>query len=418
MKRCLRRIGLAVLTFLILLGLSLPVAAEYSDVSAEAYYAEAVRWAQERGITCGTSKTTFSPGAACTRAEALTLLWRFDDSPHFGKEIQYPDVAASDYYFNAVRWAEARGLTDESSKAQFTPNAACTRAQIVNFLWAYAGKPEVSGSMPFQDVSPRSFYARAVLWAAKNGITSGTSETTFSPKASCTRAQIVTMLYKLSKVLPAKKLVVLDPGHQRQGNYDREPNGPGSSVMKAKCSSGTYGPTSKLNEYELNLMVSFQLREALERRGYRVLMTRESHDVNLSNVQRAKFANNAGADIAIRIHANGNTNTALYGAETVCLTRNNPYCKSIYTRSRALSDSIINHLCALTGAKNKGVWETDTMTGINWSTVPVTIVEMGYMSNPTEDQNMATASYQKKIVAGICDGVDEYFANNGGSSET
>lgn len=414
MKRTIRRIVLTTVCLLMLLGVSLCAAASgFSDVNPGAYYAEAVRWAVNRGITSGTSATTFSPNTSCTLAEAVTFLWRFDDSPHFGKEINYSDIAASDYFFNAVRWAVDRGITAGASNTQFAPNAACTRAQVVTFLWRYAGQSEASGSMPFQDVPPKSIYAKAVLWAARNGITSGTSETTFSPQASCTRAQLVTMLYKLSTVLPAKKLVVLDPGHQRQGNYDKEPNGPGSLVMKAKCSSGTYGPTSKLYEYQLNLTVSFQLREALERRGYRVLMTRESHDVNLSNIQRAKFANNAGADVAIRIHANGNTNTALYGAETVCLTRNNPYCKSIYTRSRALSDAIINHLCAKTGAKNKGVWETDTMTGINWSTVPVTIVEMGYMSNPTEDQNMATASYQKKIVAGICDGVDEYFANNG-----
>lgn len=414
MKLYLRRIVLTALALLVLVGASLPAsAAGFYDVSPKAYYADAVQWAVGRGITAGTSSTRFSPNAPCSRAEAVTFLWRFDDSPHFGKDSSFSDVRASDYYHSAVRWAVDREITAGVTGTEFGPNATCTRAQIVTFLWVYAGRPATDDSVPFRDVSPKSYYAKAVRWAAQNGITSGTSETTFSPKAPCTRAQIVTMLYKLSKVLPAKKLVVLDPGHQSRANYDKEPNGPGSSVMKAKCSAGTYGPTSRLNEYELNLTVSFQLREALERRGYRVLMTRESHNVNLSNVQRAQFANNAGADIVIRVHANGSDNTSVHGAETVCLTKNNPYCKRIYKKSRALSDSIVNHLCAQTGAKNKGVWETDTMTGINWSTVPVTIVEMGYMSNPTEDRNMATASYQKKIVAGICDGVDEYFANNG-----
>ena len=142
-------------------------------------------------------------------------------------------------------------------------------------------------------------------------------------------------------------------------------------------------------------------------------MTRESHDVDISNIQRAKFANNAGANIMVRIHANGSDNTSKSGAMTINMTKSNPYNKYLYTKSRALSDSIVNHLCAKTGAKNNSVWDTDTMTGINWSTIPVTIVEMGYMTNPTEDRNMATASYQIKIVQGICDGIDEYFKNYG-----
>ena len=383
MKPMLRRVVIAVLALVLLLAAAPGASAAFSDVPSGAYYAEAVNWAVGRGITSGTTSTTFSPHAVCSRAEAVTFLWRFDYSPHYGKDHAYADVSASAYYSKAVRWAVDRGITAGVSAASFAPNAPCTRAQIVTFLWSYAGRPTVSGTIPFRDVKPDSYYTEAVRWAVKKGITRGTSATAFSPNAPCTRAQIVTMLYKLDRVLPAKKLVVLDPGHQLHGNYDTEPNGPGSSVMKAKCSAGTYGPTSKLHEYQLNLTVSLQLREALERRGYRVLMTRETHDVDLSNIQRAQFANNAGADIVIRVHANGSTNTSVNGAETVCLTKNNPYCKSIYAKSRALSDAIVNHLCAKTGAKNKGVWETDTMTGINWSTVPVTIVEMGYMSNPT-----------------------------------
>ena len=414
MKTIIRRTVLTVLALCLLLGAAGGVhAAGFTDVPANAYYAKAVAWAVDRGITTGTSATTFSPKNVCTRADAVTFLWRFDYSPHYGKDFSFTDVSSSAYYYKAVRWAVDKGVTAGVSAREFRPGAPCTRAQIVMMLWSYVGQPRVSGSVPFRDVPADSYYVDAVRWAAKKGITAGTSPTTFGPNETCTRAQIVTMLYKLDGILPAKKLVVIDPGHQRKGNYDKEPIGPGSSELKAKCSSGTYGKTSRLNEYELNLTVSFQLREALERRGYRVLMTRESHDVDLSNIQRAQFANNNGADIAVRIHANGSDNTAKNGAMTINMTKNNPYNKYLYTKSRFLSDCIVNRMCSQTGAKNNGVWDTDTMTGINWSTVPVTIVEMGYMTNPTEDKNMASASYQAKIVEGICDGVDEYFANYG-----
>ena len=414
MKPMMRRsLALLLALFLLLGAESAVTAAGFTDVPPGAYYAKAVQWAVDRGITSGTTSSTFNPKGQCSRADAVTFLWRFDYSPHFGKELGFTDVPASAYYANAVRWAVDRGITAGVSSTRFAPYSPCTRAQIVTMLWVYAGSPKTPGANPFQDVRPDSYYAEAVRWAAKNGITDGTSKTTFGPNTVCTRAQIVTMLYKLNSILPAKKLVVIDPGHQIKGNYDKEPNGPGSTVMKAKCSSGTYGKTSKLNEYELNLIVSLQLREELERRGYRVMMTRETHQVDISNIQRAQFANNAGADIMVRIHANGSDNTAKSGAMTINMTKTNPYNKHLYTKSRALSDSIVKHLCAKTGAKNNSVWDTDTMTGINWSTVPVTIVEMGYMTNPTEDKNMATASYQKKIVQGICDGIDEYFKNYG-----
>lgn len=414
MKSHLRRILSTAVALVVLLGGLLPVsAAGFSDVPSGAYYAEAVRWAVDRSITQGVTSTSFKPNGICSRAEAVTFLWRFDYMPHFGKDLSFTDVPSGSYYYDAVRWAVDRSITAGVSKTKFAPNDPCTRGQIVTFLWNFMGKPKSGGSNRFQDVAAGRYYSQAVCWAAEKGITNGTTATTFSPDDPCTRAQIVTMLYRFNKLIPVKKLVVLDPGHQSKGNNEKEPVAPGSKEMKAKCSSGTYGPTSKLWEYELNLTVSFQLREALERRGYRVLMTRESHNVNLSNIQRAQFANKAGADIAIRIHANGAGDSSVSGVLTVCMTKNNPNCKGIYARSRSLSDALVKQICAKTGARSQGVWETDTMTGLNWSTVPVSIVEMGYMSNPTEDRNMATASYQKKIVNGICDGVDEYFAKNG-----
>ena len=204
-------------------------------------------------------------------------------------------------------------------------------------------------------------------------------------------------------------LVVIDAGHQQQGNSGQEPIGPGASSTKAKVSSGTAGVSTGVPEYQLNLDITLQLRDELIARGYDVILCRETNDVDISNSERAAVANENEADAFIRIHANGSGSSSAHGSMTICMTPGNPFNGDLYEESRHLSDCVLDAYVAETGISKEYVWETDTMSGINWSQVPVTILEMGYMSNPSEDEKMQDPDFQKVMVTGIANGIDDYF---------
>lgn len=205
------------------------------------------------------------------------------------------------------------------------------------------------------------------------------------------------------------KLVCIDAGHQGKGMNDTEPNAPGSDVMKAKVTSGTAGAYTGLAEHELNLKVALCLRDILLEKGYSVLMVRESADVTISNAERAILANDCGASLLIRIHANGASDPSVKGAMTLCQTPSNPDNGFCYPEARRLSESVLSAFCDTTGMKYLYISETDTMTGINWCKVPATIIEMGFMSNKQDDRYMADPSFPMLAARGIAEGVDRYY---------
>ena len=169
----------------------------FQDVPRGEYYTEPVGWALRKGITNGTSSVDFSPMADCTRGQVVTFLWRAAGGPKpTSTRNPFSDVKPSDYYYNAVLWAVEKGITNGTSPTTFSPNSPCTRGQVVTFLWRYAGMPKTSGSNPFSDVKTGEYYYDAVLWASGKNVTNGTSPTTFSPNNTCTRGQIVTFLYR------------------------------------------------------------------------------------------------------------------------------------------------------------------------------------------------------------------------------
>ena len=168
----------------------------FGDVSTDAYYYEAVKWAQKKGITGGIGNDLFGPNQPCIRAQIATFLWRAAGSPEPKNMSSFSDVPTDSYYAKAVAWAVENGITTGTGDGKFSPNAPCTRAQSVTFLYRASGSPAVSDSAVFGDVAANAFYADAVAWAVANGVTNGTTSSTFSPDNGCTRAQIVTFLYR------------------------------------------------------------------------------------------------------------------------------------------------------------------------------------------------------------------------------
>ena len=219
---------------------------------------------------------------------------------------------------------------------------------------------------------------------------------------------VVMQLVAQEKPLTGVK-VGIDPGHQARGNNEKETVAPNSKKTKPKVSSGTAGVKTRIPEYKTVLEISLKLRDALETKGAEVYMTRETHDVNISNQERAKMMNALGVDVVLRIHCDGVDNRSKHGIAVYCSKSN-----AIAAESYRACEAILPAVCAATGAKNNGIVSNDNYTGQNWSTVPCLMVECGFASNPEEDVLLNSEDYQWKLAEGLTQGIIDYIAARDG----
>jgi N-acetylmuramoyl-L-alanine amidase len=277
--------------------------------------------------------------------------------------------------------------------------------------------PDVTGMTPHE--------AEAVLVAAGFAVTVGEAEepsgatkrelvtaTDPAPGARVSQGTMVTILVPAgSRVVNATSgglVICIDPGHQAQSDLSPEPIGPGASETKERVRGGATGTTTKIPEYEVVLQIASNLKAELEERGYTVVLTRDTNDVNISNAERAQMANEAQADLFIRIHADGSTDPSVAGISTL-YPGPNQWTKPIVTPSENAARSIQEAVIASTGAVSRGVVARTDLSGFNWCTVPAVLVECGFMSNAVEDRLLASPHYQTKLAAGIAAGVDAHF---------
>lgn len=207
------------------------------------------------------------------------------------------------------------------------------------------------------------------------------------------------------------KKIVIDAGNQASLNAATEPIGPNSEETKICATVGKTGTATGIKEYELNSIYATKLKAELENRGYEVILTRENEQTNMSNKERAEFANLQNAGIFIRISMNYSVNTELSGAMAVCMTSDTPYNSQVYEDSYKLSTRLLQGVTETTGATNSGIFETDQMTMVNWSQIPVTVIKPGYLSNERDEQNLQSEDYINSVVDGIANGVDYYYSN-------
>jgi N-acetylmuramoyl-L-alanine amidase len=208
-------------------------------------------------------------------------------------------------------------------------------------------------------------------------------------------------------------VVVLDPGHDLRANSDTEPIGPGSSTLKIKDGGGTTGVVSRGREADLNLRVALRLRPLLQRAGIRVVMTRtRTAGTSMGNIARARIANRAGAALFLRIHADGSTDPGARGTHTLYPALRRRWTDDVYAASRRAARTVQAELVRALGFPDRGLQERSDFTGFNWADVPVILVELGFMTNPTEDRLLATPAYQRRAALGLCRGTLRFLGRS------
>ncbi|MBQ8315836.1 MAG: N-acetylmuramoyl-L-alanine amidase [Lachnospiraceae bacterium] len=272
-------------------------------------------------------------------------------------------------------------------------------------------EPEISATLTPTEVPGET----AILTPAATPETMATPEPTITPmptstpKPTAIPEPTATPVPTVTVAVANRKIIAIDPGHQAKGNYGKEPVGPGATEQKTKVSSGTQGVFTKVPEHVFTLEFSLRLRDELAAMGYEVVMTRETAEVDISNIERAEVANHAEADIYIRIHADGIDNEAVNGISVLYPSENNPYVAELSADSKRLAQAVLDEMCEATGAKKRGIIKRDDLSGTNWAKMPVILIEAGFMTNAEEDRKLQDPEYQTKLVQGIVEGIEEYF---------
>ena len=227
-----------------------------------------------------------------------------------------------------------------------------------------------------------------------------------------------TDIYYVGKGENKNRIIVIDAGHQSRANTAPEPIGPGATETKMKVTEGACSEDG-LREYDLNHAVSLILRDILIQRGYSVVMVRETNEVDISNSERAQIANKYRADAFVRVHANSSDDKSIRGVQVLCQSESNPFpCNEYYGQSRQLADIMMEQYCESTKFDRLSVVEDDTMSGLNYSTVPTVIVEMGFLSNEAESHSMNTLFFRRSAAEGMANGIDAYLATVTETAET
>lgn len=212
-----------------------------------------------------------------------------------------------------------------------------------------------------------------------------------------------------SKKAPKKIVITIDPGHQKKANIGQEPIAPGSNITKYKATVGSIGVVSRKPEYAITLNASRLLQKKLQQKGYKVVLTRNTNNIDLSNRDRAKIANQHKSALLIRVHADGAANTNAHGFSIIAPSKNNPYTKKVFIESQKASKTIVEQVGKDFTLYQSGLSYRDDLSGFNWSKVPVILVELGYITNPQEDKKLTNKKYLEKLSISIAQGVDQYF---------
>jgi N-acetylmuramoyl-L-alanine amidase len=300
------------------------------------------------------------------------------------------------------------------SKLQTSVIAALLAFGAVSLVIAYNQAPNVPSIDSSLQPAVQTETVPSVV-PSSTGASLTPSESAIAPQSSQAQpAQAHTPEASAAEAAPAsvsRGLIYLDPGHQRKGNAQQEPVSPDSKETKARVTGGTRGVATGKPEYVLNLEVSLLLKEALIARGFEVQMTREDHDVDISNAERAEMANAVNAQLAVRIHADGNDSPKAKGYSVLYPDAGVRATRSIQPASRMAAESILEALKAGTDAASRGMVARSDLSGFNWSKVPVVLIELGFMTNPAEDKQLSEPEYQQQLADAIADGIDTYMKN-------